>query len=58
MCDSQPMEPLSDKWVLYAHLPHDTDWSMKSYKIIKTINSVDEIIALFNVIPVFCIFLI
>jgi len=21
---------LSDKWTLWAHLPHDTDWSMKS----------------------------
>ena len=20
---------LSDKWVLWAHLPHDTDWSLK-----------------------------
>lgn len=54
MTDSQPLvnnDLLSDKWVLYAHLPHDTDWSMKSYKIIKTVNTVDEIIALFNVIP-------
>ena len=24
--------PLYDKWVLWAHLPHDTDWSIKSYK--------------------------
>ena len=23
--------PLHDKWVLWAHLPHDTDWSLKSY---------------------------
>ena len=22
---------LSDKWILWAHLPHDTDWSLKSY---------------------------
>ena len=22
---------LSDKWVLWAHLPHDTDWTLKSY---------------------------
>ncbi len=22
---------LYDKWVLWAHLPHDTDWSVKSY---------------------------
>ena len=23
---------LSDKWVLFAHLPHSTNWSLKSYK--------------------------
>ena len=22
---------LSDKWTLWAHLPHDTEWSLKSY---------------------------
>ena len=22
---------LHDKWVLWAHLPHDTDWSYKLY---------------------------
>ena len=22
---------LSDRWTLWAHLPHKTDWSMKSY---------------------------
>ena len=22
---------LHDKWVLWAHLPHDTDWSVNSY---------------------------
>ena len=31
--------PLHDKWVLWAHLPHDTDWSLKSYiKIIELDN--------------------
>ena len=38
---SQEMtHPLYDKWVLWAHLPHDTDWSLKSYKKIMTITSV------------------
>jgi len=23
---------LSDKWTLWAHLPHDTDWRLESYK--------------------------
>ena len=25
---------LSDEWCFWAHLPHDTDWSLNSYKII------------------------
>ena len=27
---------LSDEWCLWAHLPHDTDWSLNSYKNIYT----------------------
>ena len=42
---------LYDKWVLWAHLPHDTDWSLKSYKNITTIESVEQLIALYKVIP-------
>ena len=36
---------LSDKWVLWAHLPHDTDWSLKSYyKIHEFVNLKDSIL--------------
>jgi len=42
---------LSDKWVLWAHLPHDTDWSLKSYIKIREINSLEEIVLLQGVIP-------
>ena len=42
---------LSDKWVLWAHLPHDTDWSLKSYIKIVELNSVEEVISLCNSIP-------
>ena len=35
---------LYDKWTLWAHLPHDTDWTVNSYKNIFTFNSVEEII--------------
>ena len=37
---------LSDKWTLWAHLPHDTDWSIKSYKNIYTVSFVEETISL------------
>jgi len=43
--------PLYDKWVLWAHLPHDTDWSIKSYKKIMTLSSVEEAVSLYRIIP-------
>ena len=35
--------PLSDKWVLWAHLPHNTDWSLKSYINIKEISASNKL---------------
>lgn len=43
--------PLSDKWTLYAHLPHDTDWSISSYKPILSMTNLEEAITLFESIP-------
>jgi hypothetical protein len=34
---------LNDTWILYAHLPHDTDWTLNSYKQILKISSAEEI---------------
>ena len=42
---------LSDKWVLWAHLPHDTDWTLKSYINIVEFETVEEVIAVINTIP-------
>lgn len=42
---------LSDTWTLWAHLPHDTEWCVKSYKKILTFNTVEEAIALYETIP-------
>jgi len=42
---------LSDKWTLWAHLPHDTDWSINSYKKIYTVSYVEELIALVETLP-------
>ena len=42
---------LSDKWTLWAHLPHDTDWSIISYKKIHTVSSVEETIAIIETLP-------
>ena len=42
---------LSDNWTLWAHLPHDTDWSIGSYKPIYTFGTVEETIAVTETIP-------
>lgn len=40
------LHELSDKWVLYAHLPHDTNWNIDSYIKILEFSSVEEMISL------------
>ena len=42
---------LSDKWTLWAHLPHDTDWSINSYKVIYDIETVEGTIAIIETLP-------
>ena len=42
---------LYDNWTLWAHLPHDTDWSFKSYKQIITFDNVEAIIATCETLP-------
>jgi hypothetical protein len=42
---------LSDKWVLFAHLPHDTDWSINSYKKISIMESVEQTLAVTETLP-------
>ncbi len=42
---------LFGKWVLWAHLPHDTDWTIRSYKKIMSITTAEEIIKLNQALP-------
>jgi len=42
---------LSDKWTLWAHLPHNTDWSIASYIKIFTYSTVEETIAVTETLP-------
>ena len=42
---------LSDKWTLWAHLPHNTDWSLKSYIPIFTFTTLEETIAITESLP-------
>ena len=42
---------LSDRWTLWAHLPHNTDWSINSYIQIYTFVSIEETIAVTETLP-------
>ena len=42
---------LADKWTLWAHLPHNTDWSISSYIPISTFTTVEETIAVTETLP-------
>jgi translation initiation factor 4E len=45
------MHTLNEEWVLYAHLPYNTDWSFKSYIKIMEICYIEDILALNKEIP-------
>ena len=51
MQDDTNYHTFNDTWTLWAHLPHDTDWSLSSYKNILDINCVESVLTLENVIP-------
>jgi hypothetical protein len=42
---------LSDNWTLWAHLPHNTDWSIKSYIPIYTFTTIEETIGITETLP-------
>ena len=42
---------LHDNWTLWAHLPHDTDWTFNSYKRIMTFESVEAALMLYETLP-------
>ena len=48
---SNEFHKLSDKWTLWAHLPHDTNWGIDSYHVVLTFTSVEEGIALCETLP-------
>lgn len=42
---------LFDKWTLWAHYPHDTSWSIESYKKLYTFDSIESIVAFYKILP-------
>ena len=49
--DNNLVNKLSDKWTLWAHLPHNTDWSLNSYIPISTFSTVEDTIAVTESLP-------
>jgi hypothetical protein len=45
------LHDLSGTWILWAHLPHDTDWSLKSYMKIYEFNTVEQAITITETLP-------
>jgi hypothetical protein len=45
------MHSLSERWTLWAHLSHDSNWSIESYIPIMTITHVEEMISLMHALP-------
>ena len=43
--------PLSVKWVLWAHLPHNIDWSIHSYIPIATFATVEDAVSVTEMLP-------
>lgn len=48
---NQETHKLNDEWVLWAHLPHDTNWSLDSYKRVYTFTLVEEVITVLERLP-------
>ena len=42
---------LCNNWTLWAHLPHDTDWSVSSYKEIVTLDTIEGALSVFENFP-------
>ena len=42
---------LSNRWTLWAHLPHNTDWSITSYSPIATFTTVEDTLAVTETLP-------
>ena len=47
----QPHHALSCGWTLWCHLPHDTDWSLKSYIKLHSFNTVEHAVSVTEMLP-------
>ncbi len=49
----QPLanHPLSNEWILWAHIPSSKDWTMKGYVKISSINTLEEVLSITETLP-------
>ena len=43
--------PLRSQWTFYAHLPHDTNWKLDSYKKLSDFDFMEKVIAINETVP-------
>ncbi len=48
---AQKHHALSGGWTLWGHLPHDTDWSLKSYIKLYDFNTVEQAVSVTEMLP-------
>jgi hypothetical protein len=48
---TQHHHALSGGWTLWGHLPHDTDWSLKSYIKLYDFNTVEQAVSVTEMLP-------
>ena len=48
---NESINKLNNNWTLWAHLPHNTDWSIKSYIPIYTFTTIEETLAVTETLP-------
>ena len=51
MQDTSTTHPLKNKWNLWAHLPQDSDWTVKSYRLISPIKTLEDAIVMTETTP-------
>lgn len=49
--DLMQIHKLYDNWTLWAHLPHDTNWDLNSYTKIFSIETMEQGVALLEMLP-------
>jgi len=48
VCD---VHNLNRKWILWSHLPQNPDWTLKSYNQICSLNTLEDVVSILNIIP-------